>query len=282
MKAFLSIDMEGLPHVVILGHLTLKGSLYEEARKIATKVALIVANELHENGFDEVLIADSHGAMVNILVDDLPEYVEIIRGFPRPLSMVAGIEGSDAALFLGYHAKFGTAKSTFDHTFSGSNVRKVEVNGLEASEFLLNAYAAGEMNVPVVLVAGDAQLLEDDVRVYAPWAERVTLKRSLSRMSARSYAMARVERELVAGVKRAVSNLKQGKAKKLEAKRPVGMAITFSASHLADAAELLPFVNRMDGLKVGYSADSMVQAYKVLELLLLATIGMSHGLQDNA
>jgi D-amino peptidase len=282
VKAFLSVDMEGLPYVVILGHLGLKGSLYEEARKIATKVALVTANELHENGFDEILVADSHGPMVNLLVDDLPEYVEIIREFPRPLSMVAGIEESDVALFLGYHAKFGTAKSTFDHTYSGSSISKVEVNGLAASEFLLNAYAAGEMNVPVVLVAGDAQLLEDDVRVHAPWAERVTLKRSLSRVSARSYAMARVERELITGVKRAVSNFKQGKVKRLVAERPVSMAITFSASHYADAAELLPFVNRMDGLKVVYNADSMVQAYKVFELLLLATIGMSNVLQNTA
>jgi len=281
VKAFLSIDMEGLPHVVILGHLGLKGSLYEEARKIATKVALVTANELHENGFDEILMADSHGPMVNLMVDDLPEYVEIVRGFPRPLSMVAGVEESDVALFLGYHAKFGTAKSTFDHTYSGS-ISRVEVNGIAASEFLLNAYAAGEMDVPVVLVAGDAQLLEDDVRVYAPWAERVTLKRSLSRVSARSYAMARIERELITGVKRAVSNFKQGKVNVLVAKKPVRMAITFSMSHFADAAELLPFVNRIDGLKVEYDADSMVQAYKVFELLLLATIGMSNVLQNTA
>jgi len=282
MKAFLSIDMEGLPHVVILGHLGLKGSLYEEARKIATKVALVTAHDLHESGFDEILVADSHGPMVNLLVDDLPEYVEIVRGFPRPLSMVAGVEESDVALFLGYHAKFGTARSTFDHTYSGSSISRVEVNGIAASEFLLNAYAAGEMDVPVVLVAGDAQLLEDDVRVHAPWAERVTLKRSLSRVSARSYAMTRVERELIVGVKRAVSNFKQGIVKVLVAERPVRMAITFSASHFADAAELLPFVNRIDGLRVEFNADSMVQAYKVFELLLLATIGMSSALQNTA
>ncbi|MBO3802980.1 MAG: M55 family metallopeptidase [Candidatus Brockarchaeota archaeon] len=282
MKAFLSVDLEGLPYVVALGHLGLKGSLYEEARKVATKVALSAANELHENGFDEILVADSHGPMVNLLVDDLPEYVEIVRGFPRPLSMVAGIEGSDAALFLGYHAKFGTAKSTFDHTYSGSSVSQVEVNGIAASEFLLNSYVAGEMGVPVILVAGDAQLLEDDVRVHAPWAERVALKRSLSRVSARSYSMARVERELAEGTKRAVSNFKQGRAKTLMAEKPVGMAVTFSASHFADAAELLPFVNRIDGLKVGFAADSMVQAYKVFEFLLLATIGMSNVLQNSS
>ena len=114
MKAFISVDLEGMPYIVAPSQLNLKGALYEEARKIATKITLAVADELHKNGFGEVLVADSHGPMVNIHVEDLPEHVEIIRGFPRPLSMVTGVEGCDAAVFLGYHAKFGTAKSTFD------------------------------------------------------------------------------------------------------------------------------------------------------------------------
>ncbi|MBK5113324.1 MAG: M55 family metallopeptidase [Candidatus Heimdallarchaeota archaeon] len=57
MKAFISVDLEGLPFIVIPGHLNLKGSLYQEAREIATKVTLIVANELKEQGFEKVIIA---------------------------------------------------------------------------------------------------------------------------------------------------------------------------------------------------------------------------------
>jgi len=270
MKAFISVDLEGMPYVVIPGHLGLKGALYEEARKIATKIALIAAEELNKNGFDEIVVADSHGPMVNLLVDDLPEYVEIIRGYPRPVSMVSGIEGYDAALFLGYHAKFGTAKSTFDHTYSGGSINKVEVNGVAVSEFLLNAYAAGDFNVPVILVAGEAQLLKDDVKKYAPWAETVALKQSLGRVSAKSSSMVKVEKELRENVRRAVANFRQNKVKPLKAKKPVRMGITFLTSHFADAAELLPIVNRIDGLSVEYTANNMVEAYKIFELLVLA------------
>jgi D-amino peptidase len=191
MKAFISVDMEGMPYVVLPGHLNLKGSMYEEARKIATRVTLTVAEELNKNGFDKIVIADSHGPMVNIMIDNLPEYVEIIRGYPRPTSMVAGVEDCDAALFLGYHAKFGTAKSTFDHTYVGSVVNKFSVNGVEASEFLMNAYAAGELGVPVIMVAGEAQLLKDDVKKYAPWAQCVAMKESFSRVSSRSSSLIR-------------------------------------------------------------------------------------------
>lgn len=275
MKAFISVDMEGMPYVVIPGHLNLKGALYEEARKTATKITLITAEELHKNGFDEVVVADSHGPMVNLHVDELPEYVEIIRGYPRPLSMVSGVEDCDAALFLGYHAKFGTAKSTFDHTYSGAAINKLEVNGTEVSEFLLNAYTAGEHNVPVILVAGEAQLLKDDVRRYAPWAKTVALKHSLSRVSAKSPSMTRIEKELRQAVKNAAIIFKQKKAKPLTTQKPVKMSVTFNATHFADVAELLPSSKRTSGLKVEYTAKNMTEAYSTFELLAIASSGMS-------
>jgi len=130
MKAFVSVDLEGMPHVVIPGHLNLKGSLYNEARGIATKVTIAVADELNKNGFTEVVVADSHGPMVNLLVDDLPEYIELIRGTPRPVSMVSGIEGCSVAVFLGYHAKFGTIRSTWDHSQHGFRNRRMQCRGV--------------------------------------------------------------------------------------------------------------------------------------------------------
>ena len=277
LKAFISVDLEGMPYIVTPSHLGLKGTLYEEARKIATKVTLIVADELHKNGFEEIVVADSHGPMVNLHVEDLPEYMEIVRGFPRPLSMVAGIEGCDAAIFLGYHAKFGTAKSSFDHTYSGGSIRKVEVNGVEVSEFLLNAYVAGELGVPIIMVAGEAQLIRDDVRKFAPWAEAVALKDSLSRVSAKSPSMTKIEKALREAAKRAASNFKPtaAKDKLLIAKKPVNMRVTFLVSHFADVAELLPNAKRADGLTVEYTSKSMVEAYKTFELLVLAASGIS-------
>ena len=273
MKAFISVDLEGLPYVVLPAHLNLKGSLYDEARKIATQVSLIVADELNKNGFDQVVIADSHGPMVNLMVEGLPEYVEIVRGVLRPGSMVSGAENCDVALFLGYHAKYGTARSTFDHTYSGRSVRKVEINGIEASEFLLNAYTLGEMEIPVVLVAGDAVLLRDDVEQHTPWVEAVTLKDSLSRIAARSASMVKLERELKEGVKKAIANFKQNRVTPLLVKKPVKTVITFHATHQADAAELLSMVSRTGGLTVEYTSDSMIEAYKTLQLLVLASAG---------
>jgi D-amino peptidase len=279
LKAFISVDMEGMPYIVIPGQLNLKGSLYEEARKIATRVTLTVADELNKNGFQTVIIADSHGPMVNLLVDDLPEYVEIVRGFYRPLAMVTGAEGCDAALFLGYHAKFGTAKSTFDHTYSGAHINRLEINGVPASEFLLNGYALGELNVPVIMVAGEAKLLEEDIKKQWPNITTVALKNSLSRVSAQSPSMLKIEKELRNSVKRASANFKKGKIKPQIVRKPVKMKITFMGSQFADVAELLPSAKRLDGLNVEYTASTLTKAYKTFELLVLAAAGVSASME---
>lgn len=279
MKAFISVDLEGMPHIVIPAHYNLKGSLFEEARRIATRLTLVVVEELNKNGFDEIVIADSHGPMVNLLVDDLPEYVEIIRGTPRPGSMVSGVEECEAALFVGYHAKYGTVKSTGDHTFSGGTIRRVEVNGVEASEFLLNAYAAGYFDVPVILVAGEARLLENDVTQHAPWAETVVLKSSLSRVAAKSASMLKIEKELREGVKRAATNFRQNRVAPLVVKKPIKMGLTFNATHHADAAELLSTITRVNGLNIEFTSNDILEAYNTLQLLILAALGTTYLLE---
>jgi D-amino peptidase len=279
MKAFVSVDMEGMPYIVIPGQLDLKGSLYEEARKIATKVTLAVAEELHKNGSDTVVVADSHGPAVNLQIDELPEYVEIVRGFPRPLSMVAGAEDCDAAVFVGYHAKFGTARSTFDHTFSGAHINRLEINDVPVSEFLLNGYLLGELNVPVIMVAGEAKLVEDDVKKHNPNIVTLALKNSLGRVSARSPSMLKIDKDLRESVAGAVNAFKKGKIKPLQTKKPVKTKITFMASQYADVAELLPVIKRLDGLSVEYAAKTLKEACSTFELLLLASAGMSASLE---
>jgi D-amino peptidase len=124
------------------------------------------------------------------------------------------------------------------------------------------------------LVAGEAQLLDDDVKKIAPWAETVALKTSMSRLSAKSSSMVSIEKELRVAVRKAVAGQKRTRAELLIAKKPVKMAINFLASQFADAAQLLPNIKRIDGLKVEYTAKSMVDAYKTLELLVLASSGM--------
>jgi len=276
MKAFISVDLEGMPYVVILGQLNIKGSLYEEARKIATEITLIVAEELHKNGFETIIIADSHGPMVNLLIDDLPEYVEIVRGSLRPTSMVAGSEGCDVALFLGYHSKFGTVNSTFDHTYSGGSVHKLEINGVEVSEYLLNSYTVGDLGIPIIFMAGDKQLIEDDVKTLTPWVESVALKESISRLSAKSPSMKVIEKDLRSAVNKAVINVNENKVKPLVTNKPIKVKLTLRDTQQTDAITYLPFITRLDALTVEFTSSNMVEAYKTFQALMFISAGVTN------
>lgn len=270
MKAFVSVDLEGMPFIASGEHLFLKGALFSEARRIATRVTLRVVEALHAHGFEEVIVADSHGPMINLEVENLPDYVVFVRGYPRPLSMVTGVERANVAVFLGYHAKAGTLKSNFDHTYSSASIDYVKVNGVPVSEFLFNAYVAGHYNVPVILVAGDEALIREDVSKFTPWAERVVLKQSLSRFASISPSLVRVERELEKAVENAVARFKRGEMSVLRANSPVEVEVRFLGTEMADVAELLPIVSRVDGKTIKYTARDIVEAYKVFELLVAA------------
>ena len=270
MRAFISIDLEGMPFIVSREHLIVKGALYSEARKIATRVVLTVAEALHSEGVNEIMVADSHGPMVNILPEELPEYVSLLRGFPRPVCMVNGVERSDFVVFLGYHAKAGTAHSTFDHTYSSSTIASLKLNEIPVSEFLLNTYFAGHFNIPVALVAGSEALIKDDVKKFTPWAESVILKRSVSRYGAWSESFKVIERNLREAAVRSVQKFNNKVLKPLKLEYPVDVVVEFLSSGMADIAELLPGAERIDGRKIKFQAKDVVEAYKTFELLVMA------------
>lgn len=275
MRAFISVDLEGMPFVVSPQHLIEKGVLYTEARKIATEITLTAAEALYEAGFSEVVIADSHGPMVNILPEELPEYVYLVRGYPRPIAMIAGAEDCNVALFLGYHAKAGTFHAIFDHTYSGANVGKLELNGVEVSEYLLNAYAVGHYGIPAVLVGGDEKLLEDDVKRFTPWAERISFKRAFSRYSAISPSLKVLKKDLKDGIFKAVEKYRKGETRPLKLEYPIKVKLTFNNSGMADVGELLPGANRMDGKTVEFEAKDIIEAYKAFQLLVFAASGVT-------
>jgi len=157
MKAFISIDMEGICGVVreIETDPTKGGEAYQQSRRLMTQEGNAAIEGCLKAGATEVLIADSHWNFDNLIPEELHEGATLLRGTPRGFSMVQDLDASyDAALFVGYHAKAGTPRAILDHTYSGT-IAAVRVNGIEVGETGINAYLAGHYGVPVVLVTGD-------------------------------------------------------------------------------------------------------------------------------
>jgi len=277
VRILVSMDLEGMPGISSVAQLAPKRALYEDARRIMTKIASFVGNVLKDLGVDEVVIADAHGYMVNVIYDELPPGITLVSGFPRPLSMVAPIDKYrfDGAIFLGYHNAVGTPYAIFDHTYSGRVFRSVKINGYEVAEYEVNTYILGEFDVPVILVSGDSTL-RDRVGRLTPWAVFISFKESLSRYSAVSKPLNKILDELKRGIEESINRLRNGDVKVVKIKKPIELELTFSESSFADLASLVPGAKRISGVTVKYRLSKAIDIWKVLDLTLFASLGLDY------
>jgi len=89
--------------------------------------------------------------------------------------MVTELDKSfDGVMLIGYHARGGSGASPLEHTNNPSYIH-LRINDLFASEFLVFAYAASWVGVPVPLVTGD-QWLADHVKAINPNITTVAVK----------------------------------------------------------------------------------------------------------
>ncbi|MBN6056735.1 M55 family metallopeptidase, partial [Nonomuraea sp. RK-328] len=89
----ISVDMEGIAGIVHLAQIIPDRYDYERGRALMTAAAnAAVAGVLEAEPAAEVLVADAHGPFRNILPEDLDRRARLIRGKPRELGMLAGLQ----------------------------------------------------------------------------------------------------------------------------------------------------------------------------------------------
>ncbi|MDD3807157.1 MAG: M55 family metallopeptidase [Candidatus Marinimicrobia bacterium] len=163
MKLYMSVDMEGITGVVNWDDTMLGHAEHTYYRKIMTYEVLTICKEAKNNGIREILIKDAHASGRNLFIDELPEYVSVIRGWSgHPFSMVQGLDGSfDAVFMIGYHSPSGSLGNPLSHTMASSIIREMRLNGHRISEFTLHALVAGYFKVPVTLLTGDEEICRE-------------------------------------------------------------------------------------------------------------------------
>jgi D-amino peptidase len=188
--------------------------------------------------------------------------------------MVEGILGGgfDLAMFVGYHAGVGTADAVLDHTYWGSAVSRIDVNGERMNEASLNAMVAGAAGTPVGLVTGDETTCDQCRRLLGE-VETVAVKRAIGRLAARSLHP-EVARELIrAGAAKAVTERERFEPYRLEP--PYRLEIGMHHTALADAAAIMPLAERVDARTVAFDTDDVATLFRaMLTLVQLAAEGM--------
>ena len=122
-KIFISVDMEGITGVVQPAQLGPDGFEYQRAREWMTAEVNAAIAGIRDAGPADIVVCDSHGNGQSVLIDRLPDDVRIVRGFPRPLEMMQGIDDSfAAAVFIGYHGSEWTSGAIRSHTISSARL----------------------------------------------------------------------------------------------------------------------------------------------------------------
>src|SRR5437879_5654230 len=93
-KIFISVDMEGITGVVEPAQLGPEGFEYQRAREWMTAEVNAAIQAVRDAGPAEIVVCDSHGNGQSLLIDKVPDDVRIVRGFPRPLEMMQGLDNS--------------------------------------------------------------------------------------------------------------------------------------------------------------------------------------------
>ena len=264
LKIFISVDMEGIGGIGTAEMTRSNGKDYQLGRKLMTaEVNAVVSAIIKFNNDAQILVNDSHGDMQNLIHQELDPKVVYIQGNKKPYGMVQGLDESyDAAIFIGYHARAGTAKGFLAHTGSGA-VKGLWLNNREVGEGGLNTYFSGEMNVPIILAAGDDVFTKQFGNLVD--CELVATKNAVTAQVAKLKHGTIVERELFDATTRALKTIKNKRPIKL--KNPVEIKLKFSTPTHAEILQAIPGMEWIDGYTVKYKANNMVEAYALIRLM---------------
>ncbi len=272
MKIYISADMEGVVGAVTAEQLSPTGFEYQRFREFMTQEVNAAIEAAIEAGATEIVVSDSHGNAQNLLIEKLPKNILLVRGFPRPLVMMQGIDATfDGAIFLGYHSGTTNPQGVRAHTMSSARLADVRLNNISMSEGGVNAAIAGHFNVPIIMVSGDdaavkevTALLGDVEGAVVKWNYGFHSAKTM--MPEAAYALIREK------VKKAIGRIKQFKPYKL--KTPVQLDVRFKNYRPSEVLSYLSIVERTDAHSIRFMGKDMIEVSKFMEFTMTYEPGL--------
>lgn len=265
LKIYISADMEGVTGAVTGDQLGPTGFEYQRFRQFMTNEVLAAIEGARAAGATEIVVSDSHGNGENLLIDQFPPDVKIVRSWPRPLMMMQGVDETfDGVIFIAYHSSTTNPEGVRAHTMSSGTLAAVRLNGIEMPEGGINAAIGGHFGVPVLMVSGDDAAVEEVSGLLGGIGEAV-VKWNYGFHSAITLtpeAGVAVIREAAEAAVRRV-----GSAEPYVLEPPITVEITFKNYLPAEILSYLRGVERVDAHTVRYIAEDMIDASRFLAFI---------------
>ncbi|TYB31302.1 MAG: hypothetical protein FXF47_04650 [Candidatus Mcinerneyibacterium aminivorans] len=272
MKLFISFDLEGMAGITFWREISENKEQYRYYKKIVTDQIKYVCESLfkHFKLLRSITLCDSHAFGNNFLYDELPDNVDLIKGYPRRYYMMEGLdENYGGVIFLGYHVGIGKI-GNMDHTYSAGIIHNIKINNKIANEFLINSYLAGEMKVPVIMAAGGNKFI-NHVKSYNENIETAVLKEEIGKFSAKMINMEKIKKR----IDKTVSSIKSvEKYPVISVKKPIKGEIELKDTKYSEVASLIPGIKRITGRKIIFYSDTMKSFYETLMAIIFCCKGL--------
>ena len=272
LRVLISVDMEGVAGTVTGDQLGPTGFEYGRFRDFMTREAQAAVAAAKAAGATDVIVADAHGNGENLLIEQFPADVRIIRSWPRQLGMVAGADQVDAVMFIGYHASTNNVQGVRAHTFSSASLTRVALNGVNVSEGSWAAAIAGHFNAPVIMMSGDDAAIAE-VRAAVGNIEAAETKRTLGFHSAITLTPQASYDLIAARVKSAMARRAEFKPYKVTT--PVTVDVSFKNYTPAEMLAYLPGFERTDAHSIRFRAKDMVEAEAIRTFITTYRLDMA-------
>jgi len=267
LRIFVSVDLEGISGIVHPSQTGSDPTEYELGRSLMTKDVNAAIEGMLEAGASKIVVSDGHGHKRNIRAEDLHESAVLVRGSPKPLAQMEGINGAfDAAMLIGYHAKRGTEYAIIYHTISSRVIDSVQVNGLEMGEMGLNAAIAGYFEVPLIFVSGDLAVTRE-VQALLPHTITVAVKEAVSRTAAKCLHPKKARLLIKQGVLKAITN--RDHIQPFTITPPIELTARYIDSLMADVVENMPCAERLDGKTIRIKQGDYLSAVRALRASIM-------------
>lgn len=165
MNVYVSVDIEGISGVVHSDMMMPTEREYDRGRTLMAGDANAAIEGAVQAGADYILVADGHGPMRNLRIEDIHAAAHLVSGSgdARDYCQLEGADSAtfDAAVFVGYHAMAKTPNAIHPHTIAGAAIYELRVNGRPHGETGLNALVLASLGIPTVLVTGDTTTCEE-------------------------------------------------------------------------------------------------------------------------
>lgn len=195
MRIYISADMEGITGLVDAVDVQPGGADYERGRVMMTEDVNAAVRGAVAAGATDILVNDAHGPMRNILPDQLHPAARLVRGRPKPMGMLEGLDRSfDAVLCVGYHARAGTL-GVLSHSFMGHEIEDMWLDGKPIGEIGLIHATAAALGVPVVVLTGDDAACAEAAD-WDPAVRTVAVKKARDRFAAELLPVPQARQEI--------------------------------------------------------------------------------------